>query len=201
MSGLSAVVSGSFRPTTLYALRDTIGDLERHGFSVLAPHFAEMEYRAGMSFPVLDSDDHTKSPHELERDFLDKIGKASLHVTVNPINGRLGRSSAAEYAFAAVHGVARVITSTSVITSRDHPDIWFDGVGPAQEAALDRLSWSKPNLYYESSIVLPGLLTRIRDTQPLPYNHPDRLTLTSIYEELLADLSNTPLVAANPMEG
>ena len=191
MSELTAVVSGSFNHIGLPRIQVAVRELEHAGFRVLAPLIGGVE-GAGGDFPLLNTDDRTKSPRELERGFLEAIGGASLHITVNPVNGRIGKSSTAEFAYAAVHGVARCVTTTSQITSRDCPSIWFAEVTSAEEAALNRLSWAalSPMRFCEDRAQLQAMVNR---TEPLPDGHPDRSALIGIYNRLLAELPDSPL--------
>jgi len=108
----------------------------------------------GGVFPVLDTDDRARSPRELERSYLTAIGHAALHVIVCRDDGRIGRSAAAEGAYAVAHDTARIVTTMS--SSGEKPTIWFaEELLEEERAVLEGLPWENVNLY--STGVVPLL--------------------------------------------
>ena len=111
---------------------------------------------------------------------------------MNPVNGYIGRSAGAEYAYAAVHGTARTVLTTSRLAPQGHPGIWFSQEFTAEEqAALDALPWSMVDLQFAAATI--SLDYAIKRAEPLRLDHPDRATLVGAYERLLDGLSSTPI--------
>jgi hypothetical protein len=135
---LTVVVSGSFNSLTLPRIQETVSWFKKIGYTVLAPLFQDI-HGLDTSFPFLDTDDMKKSPRELEQAFLAKIGRAALHVTISHPDGRVGRSSAAEFAHAAIHDTANAVITPTAHGS-DAPKIWFtNDLSKAERSTLETL--------------------------------------------------------------
>lgn len=182
------VVSGSFNRLMLPKIKDAAARLQELGYTVLAPLFDRVEDVGGV-FPVLDTDDRARSPRELERSYLTAIGHAALHVIVCRDDGRIGRSAAAEGAYAAAHDTARIVTTMS--SSEEKPTIWFaEELLEEERAVLEGLPWENVNLY--STGVVP-LLERGVEGAALSLLPEQRVALVGTYERLLSELSDMPL--------
>ena len=170
--------------------------LAGQGVEVLAPVF-DHAIDPEAAFIRLDTDDADKSPYQLQLDYYRTIRRADMHVVVNP-GGRVGLSAAAEMAFAAICGTARVALDEPVQSrqldrdyNRHHPEIWFtDDLSAAEQSALTRLPW-RGGLWQQlgwAGLDLQECKRHSCMSTPMAQDHPDRPILSGVYKRVLRDL-------------
>jgi hypothetical protein len=115
---LKVVISGSFRKH----LRDfqvVMNKFRSQNVDVLAPASAEA-INPEAEFVVLSSDSVALSNYKLEINYLKQIGRSNFHYIYNP-NGYVGKSAAAEMAFAGLKGIPVIVAEEIKTFSGDIP--------------------------------------------------------------------------------
>ncbi len=104
------VISGSFQKHWKY-IQEAIKNWEDQRVIVLAPKAGNVE-GSDNGFVLLSSDNPQSDPDKLETDFIKRISQADLLYVVD-IHGYIGRSVAAEIAYARLHNI-RVIVAEDI---------------------------------------------------------------------------------------
>jgi len=186
------VVSGSFSfkfQQFPYVLATAL-TAQRLGFEVVQPKIAHAT-PGPEGFIRLEGDDPAASPRDLEKAYLDAIEQADgLIISNHRHTGRMGFSTTAEFAWAALCGTPRYITHLALPRSRPHPDIWYSNdITPGEAAALDRV----PYKYFDDRQASPAVWKQAKAaSSPMPETHEDYLTLRGLCARLLDSLSPQP---------
>ncbi len=203
MSRLSCVISGSFRndfDDSNGRWADSIMSIAGHfeenlGVQVLQPKPAKIVNK-GAAFAILSSDDEDASPLALELGYLRAIRDADLHVVFNSNGGRIGRSSAAEMAFARVIGKPTITTFGAAerigCPLVPYPELWFpEEITPEQQLALLETRDIRLNGCRYDLLTVDAINKIAAGVTPLNHNDPHRTTLSGIYRGLIQELATT----------